>query len=366
MKKKKIFKRILIALLVFVILVAGYFAYVFLSYKRIPDNQFLDTEAVGGYSYFREDVNALDTDKAYNILTYNIGFGAYTDDFSFFMDGGTESWARSKEGLIANICEIAGVINRSDPDFIMLQEVDLNGTRTYHVDEVEIINKFLRGYYYNCALCYDSAFLWYPLINPSGANETAIVTYSAGRIASAVRRSLPIATDFSKFFDYDRCYSVSKVMLDNGKSLCLFNVHMSAYADDPEIRSAQLSMLFNDMSMEYKMGNYVICGGDFNHCLRDEVEPNEYTWAQRFPREELPKGFSMAIDYAQPESVEHDSCRNANEPYNVNTTYTTTIDGFIVSDNIRVNYYTNAKWNYKYSDHDPVIMQFFFTKDKED
>ena len=48
MKKKKIFKRILKVLLVLVVLAAGYFAYVFLSYKRIPDNQYLDTAAVGG------------------------------------------------------------------------------------------------------------------------------------------------------------------------------------------------------------------------------------------------------------------------------------------------------------------------------
>ena len=361
-KKKKLLKRLLIILTILVIAVAAYFAYVFLGYKRIPDNQFLESSLVGEYSYFRDDVNALDTDKAYNIMTYNIGFGAYTQDYSSFMDGGSDVWAGSKEGLIANVCEIAGVINRSDADFVFLQEVDIDGTRTYHVDEVEIINKFLRGYYYDSALCYDSTFMMYPLKQPSGANKTAIVTYSAGKIIKAVRRSLPIATDFSKLFDYDRCYSVSKVLLDNDKTLCLYNVHLSAYADDPNIRSSQLSMLFDDMAMEYKMGNYVICGGDFNHCLRDKTDDNDYTWAQRFPREELPKGFSMAIDYAEAPSVKHDSCRNANEPYNPDTTYTTTIDGFIISDNLTVNYYTNADWSYKYSDHDPVIMQFLFKK----
>ncbi|MCR4989941.1 MAG: endonuclease/exonuclease/phosphatase family protein [Lachnospiraceae bacterium] len=362
MKKKKILKRILIALIIILVVAAAYVAYVFIGYKRIPDNQYLETALVGEYSYFREDANALDTDKAYNIMTYNIGFGAYTRDYSSFMDGGDEVWAKSQESLIANICEIAGVINRSDADFVFLQEVDLDGTRTYHVDEVEVINRFLRGYYYDSAVCYDSTFMFYPPLEPSGKNKSAIVTYSAGKIVSAVRRSLPIAKDFSKFFDYDRCYSVSKVRLDNEKTLCLFNVHLSAYADDPEIRKAQLDMLFKDMATEYKLGNYVICGGDFNHCLRDKTDENDYTWAQRFPREELPGGFKMAIDYALPESVLHDSCRNANEPYNEQTTYTTTIDGFIISDNIRVNYYTNAKWDYRYSDHDPVIMQFFFKK----
>ncbi len=57
-------------------------------------------------------------------------------------------------------------------------------------------------------------------------------------------------------------------------------------------------------------------------------------------------------------SIVHNSCRNANEPYNEQTTYTVTLDGFIVSDNVTVNYYSHMDWGYEFSDHDPVIMQF--------
>ena len=35
-----------------------------------------------------------------------------------------------------------------------------------------------------------------------------------------------------------------------------------------------------------------------------------------------------------------------------------TLDGFIVSDNVTVNYYSHMDWGYEFSDHDPVIMQF--------
>ena len=45
-------------------------------------------------------------------------------------------------------------------------------------------------------------------------------------------------------------------------------------------------------------------------------------------------------------------------PYDEELTYTVTLDGFIVSDNVQVNYYQNMDWGYEFSDHDPVLMQF--------
>ncbi len=57
-------------------------------------------------------------------------------------------------------------------------------------------------------------------------------------------------------------------------------------------------------------------------------------------------------------NIEHDSCRNADEAYNPDTTFTVLADGFIVSDNIEVVYYESIDLQYAYSDHDPVIMEF--------
>lgn len=359
-RNKKIIKRIITFLIVLVILALGYMAYVILSYERINDMLYLDENMAGEYSYFGEDSNILATDKAYNIMTYNIGFGASTNDFSFFMDGGKKSRADSEEKLMANICEIANVINMTNPDFFILQEIDLDGTRSYHVNELDLLNEFIRGYYYNYAVNYDSAFLPYPILEPHGANKSSLATYSRASISQAVRRQLPIATDLTKFLDLDRCYTVSKIMTDKEKYLCIYNVHLSAYSKDRDMQDEQIKMLFEDMEKEYKAGNYIICGGDFNHNLKKESANEDLSWTHDFPRDLIPKGFGLALDNASSQSVEHNSCRNLNEPYNEETTFTITVDGFIVSDNIRVNYYTNAIWDYEFSDHDPVVMQFFF------
>lgn len=358
--KKKSIRNLIIAIIAVVIIVAGYLTFMVLHYSRIPDRQYLDTLTAGDYSKIA-DAHTLDSSNYYEIMTYNIGFGAYTADYDFFADGGKSSWAKDEESLMANICEIANVINYTAPDFVFLQEVDTGGTRTYHVNELELLNGLISDHYYNYAENYHSDFIFYPLYQPHGKNHSGIATYSCAEITEGVRRQLPISeAPFERLWDLDRCYSVSRVRVDNGKSLVLYNVHLSCYGSNASIREAQLDMLFKDMANEYKMGNYVICGGDFNHNLKlNNNGASVPDWAADFPTELIPKGFSLPItDYLDQPNTEHNTCRNADEPYNPDTTFTVTADGFIVSDNVTVNYYANADWQFAYSDHDPVLMQF--------
>ncbi len=355
---KKVLKRIMIILLVIIIAFGAYAVYVFSSYYRLPDKLTLEVKRNGENSYFDKEFQVV-PGKAYFIMTYNIGFGAYRKDYSFFMDGGKSSWGRDEESVMAAVCEMGGIINDVNPDFVLLQEVDIDGTRSYHVNELELLNQFVKGYYYDFAQDYDSPFLFFPPWEPHGANKSGLVTYSRGEITESMRRSLPISESFSKLVDLDRCYSISRIPTENGLSLCIYNVHTSAYGGSDEIRQAQLSMLYEDMKLDYEKGNYVICGGDFNHDLKEEEQENAPEWAYPFPRESLPEGFHMAIDSAKDkEDVAHNTCRSAETPYDEETTYTVTLDGFIVSDNVKVNYYQHMDWGYEFSDHDPVLMQF--------
>lgn len=50
---------------------------------------------------------------------------------------------------------------------------------------------------------------------------------------------------------------------------------MSAYGNSDAIRQGQIEMLCNDMAKEYEAGNYVLCGGDFNHDLKASEEDTE-------------------------------------------------------------------------------------------
>lgn len=350
--KKKILITVTTVLGVLLLVVIAYFIYVFASYSRLEDNLSLDPVNINAAN------ESVSLNETYSILTYNVGFGAYTSDYSFFMDGGRYSWARSEEGLRTNIQNIGNTINELNPDFVVMQEVDTDGTRTYHVNEYEMLQGILGDGSYVFAQNYDSAFLMYPLNEPHGANVSGLVTVSPFAIDNALRRSLPISTSFSKFVDLDRCYSVSRIPVENGKFLCIYNVHLSAYTNDPSVREGQLSMLFADMSLDYEAGNYVICGGDYNHNLRPGASPHAPSWASIFPRKDLPAGFSLATDVFPNSDINHDSCRNADAPYNPETTFTVLVDGFIVSNNVSIVSYVCTDYGYIYSDHDPVVMEF--------
>lgn len=382
-KKRLVLRIILIVLAVLIAIVGAYVIYVFASYHRLPDNMELTPEPDPmRYGFMDrvppERIIVEPGEQTYTIMSYNIGFGAYTPDYSFFMDGGKYSWARSEDGLKQNLVDMSSAIQSYDPDFILLQEVDEDGTRTYHFNEVSYMCSLLDYFQHVYAQNFDSPFLFWPLWQPHGANKSGLLTLSSAYIRSALRRSLPVSDSLTKIVDYDRAYSISRIPLGQDiskyldpnaepdpdeKELVIINVHLSAYSTG-SVREQQLEMLYGDLQKEYEKGNYVICGGDFNHNLRGEDDEKAPGWAQPFPMDSLPDGFNFGFldsenGKSTPEvNIEHNSCRDANEAYNPDTTFTVLADGFIVSDNIEVIYYEAIDTQYSYSDHDPVIMEF--------
>ena len=356
-KRKRIrWWMILLGIIVLLILiVTGYVLYVIISYYRIDDRQSLDMEGKS-----KSDVFMLD--KEYTVMIYNIGFGAYTQDFTFFMDGGTQSWAKSKESVIDCINGDIDLLSQYKADVMLLQEVDFDSTRSYHVDEASRICSAFPDMSYTFAVNYHSPFLFYPLTQPHGASNAGLLTLSSVQIKEGIRRSLPISEGMSKYIDLDRCYSINRTDVENGKQLVFINVHTSAYGIEGDLQKQQLTMLFEDMKEEYDKGNYVICGGDFNHDFTgnskeifNETVPEEYTWAVPFPDELIPEHFNKLTDYAS--GITIPSCRNADKPYD-ESNFTLTVDGFIVSDNVIPTYMNVIDNQFLYSDHNPVELKF--------
>lgn len=353
----RIIKFILVLVLVVVIIAAGYFAYLLIDYSRIADNLALTPSGTAANA-------EVQTGTSYTVVTQNLGFGAYEQDYTFFMDGGKESWARSKDAAKNNIKAGCDTANGFNPDFILFQEVDFDSTRSYHVDQSKIIEEYFKNYSFTEAVNFHSSFLMYPIIKPHGIANSEIMTLSRYTITAGVRRSLPISKSISKFVDLDRCYSKSRVRVSGGKELVLYNVHLSAYGGSDEIRAGQMKMLFGDMKDEYDKGNYCVCGGDFNHDFTGTStqdlnggEAASFGWAQPFPADILSQyaGLSRCIDYAGGQLKP--TCRNCDVPYEEGN-FTIIVDGFLVSANVTCNSVQNYYTQFTYSDHCPVIMEF--------
>ncbi|MGN1052787.1 MAG: endonuclease/exonuclease/phosphatase family protein [Candidatus Scatosoma sp.] len=356
---KKIALSFLCVLLALLLAVVSYAAYVLLSYSRIEDNLVLQPEPPlsGGIA------EPMQTGQTYTVTTYNIGFGAYTPEFTFFMDGGKESRAASEESVITHVTAAAETAKGFSPDFALFQEADTSSTRSYHVNEKQLIQSVFAEYCGVFAVNYHSAYLMYPVFKPHGKSNSGIYTLSRYNVTSALRRSLPVSTGLSKLLDLDRCYSVSRVPTANGKEFVLYNVHLSAYGGSEEIRSAQMNMLFSDMKSEYGKGNYCVAGGDFNHdftgnsaaVLNGEENAGAFEWAQPFPAELLPEGVSRAVNYTC--GTQQPTCRNCDVPYKEGN-YTVIVDGFLHTANVNVSYLENVQLSFADSDHNPVLMRF--------
>lgn len=356
-RKKTIFTVIGLILATIIALAVAYLLYVFSVYHRIDDHQLIQTAPAVNQS--AEIGAAVSLEQEYTIVTYNVGFGAYSPDYTFFMDGGKSSWAKSKESATSLITGAGDLSLSFEPDFVLLQEIDVDSTRTYHLDELELLRNKLSNYVSNFAVNYDSPFLLYPFYEPHGSSYAGIATFSKYDITSAERRSLPISSSMSRFVDLDRCYSVSRIPTENGKELIIINVHMSAYGSSPEVRAGQTAMLREEMEKEYAAGNYVIVGGDYNHNLKLYDDYGNMGWAKAYGRDLIPETFTFAIDLLDEEIRHqmHNSCRDSGKPVGVYNN-TITLDGFIISDNIECIEYYNYDSGYLYSDHDPVVMTF--------
>lgn len=337
------------------LVVAVYVGYVFLSWSRLPDRLELEPIATAA-----EDTAP--GGGTFTLVSWNLGFGAYSADYSFFMDGGDESRARSAEAVQNNIGSALGTLTQLAPDFCFLQEIDEYATRSYHIDERQLVLGAMPDYSAVYAQNYDSPYLFYPFTQPHGASRAGMLTLSKYEIGSALRRSLPIESGVSKFVDLDRCYSITRVPLEDGRTLCLYCAHLSAYTSDGTIADEQIDMLAADLRADYEAGNYVICGGDFNKDLLGNsgeifgVSGEDFTWAQAFPEEKLGAGLTLIAPLDEDAPVA--SCRNADSAYRKGVSFEVTVDGFIVSDNVKVLSAEVIDTGFAWSDHNPVRLTF--------
>lgn len=359
---KIILKIMGIMLLLCLVIAGGYVGYLLLTYARIDDYQTIEEQ--------NNPTNTLTSQQAYSLLTYNIGFGAYNPDFSFFMDTGemkdgtltrgASGSATAYPTLVQNLEGILQVSNEQAANFYFFQEVDQKATRSFGVDEVALIQENFINDGSAFALNFHSAFLFYPFTNPIGKSDAGLLTISDAMVRENIRRSLPIDDSLiNRYFDLDRAVLISYLPVEGGKELVLINAHLSAYDEGGVQRKRQLEVLNQIMEEEYNKGNYVIVGGDFNQILEHNADyfPSEQqvpTWISMLEASELAANFSVvpATNGDQVATV-----RSSDMPYRAGVNYTAIIDGFIVSNNIEASS-TIIDTNYQYSDHNPVKLNF--------
>lgn len=290
------------------------------------------------------------------ILNWNIGYAGLDASMDFFYDGGAQM-RPSGEGVTTNLEGIKEILSPYNGyDFILLQEVDLDSKRSYHRDQVRSIGAGFPGYTASFGTNYDVFFVPIPLSEPMGKVESGLLTLSKQGASKVDRHSFPGNYSWPmKLFMLDRCFLVQRHPVSNGKELLVINTHNSAY-DDGTLRSQQMEYLKEFLLTEYRAGNYLIVGGDWNQTpygFKPELPSHRFdtinlTYIDKdYPSPE----WSWAFDPNLPTN------RRVAVPYNRSTSLTTVIDYYLLSPNIALEEVKTIDVDFRFSDHQPVQLK---------
>jgi len=290
------------------------------------------------------------------LLIWNIGYAGLDASMDFFYDGGKQM-RPVREGVIRNVEGIASTLAPYIGfDFVLLQEVDQDSKRSYHVNEFQLIKDQFNGYSISFGKNYDVGFVPIPVTGPMGKVKSGLMTLSRECPERVERHSFPGNYSWPKnLFMLDRCFLVNRYQVSNQRELVLINTHNSAY-DDGSLRAQQMNYLRSYLLSEYEKGNYVIVGGDWNQTpygLEAELPSHRFdTDNLSYVEKDYPApGWQWAYDANVPTN------RRLAQPYDQSSSPTTIIDCFLLSPNIKLEYVNTIDLGFQYSDHQPVELQ---------
>jgi endonuclease/exonuclease/phosphatase family metal-dependent hydrolase len=291
-----------------------------------------------------------------NLLIWNIGYCGLDKKMDFFYDGGT-GVRTTNEQLRLNLTGINQFLLANDTvDFILLQEVDLKSRRSYRVNEVEQLSEELGNNSSYYGKNYDVFFVPVPFNNPMGSVNSGLFSHTRFIPRAIERYPFPSQYDWPKrLFMLDRCFLVMRFPLSNGKELLVINTHNEAY-DNGSIRDQQMAWLKDFLLSEYRLGNYMVVGGDWNQCppafrpcFNGEIfDTIDYKGIEK---SYLPPEWTWVYENTVP------SNRRLDIAYTKGKTRTTVIDFFLLSPNMRALGCYAIDLGFENSDHQPVIAK---------
>jgi len=287
-----------------------------------------------------------------SLMIWNIGYCGLNKEMDFFYDGG-KNVRPSEEKVLENIKGVKSYLqDNENVDFILLQEVDKYSKRSYYTNQFDSVSDLFKDKNCTFGKNYDVFFVPTPPTEPMGKVESGLMTIGKYKPNSSVRHSFPGNYDWpTNLFMLDRCFLVNRYNLTNDKELLIINTHNSAY-DDGGLKEQQMEYLKKFIKAEYKKGNYIIVGGDWNQCppnfksnYKENIQDNDN-------RTDIASDFIKRYKWLYDNSLPTN--RRVTAPYEKGETLTTVIDFYLLSPNIESISVENINLGFEFSDHQPV------------
>lgn len=308
--------------------------------------------------YHSQAPDTLLANALYKCVSWNIGYAGLGQNMDFFYDGG-ERTRDTEENTRENLVQIGAYLDKaSEVDFILLQEVDVGSKRSYEIDQQAYIRRLMPGHKVFYAENYSSFYVPLPLSEPMGGVGSGLLLLSRHEPLKVKRHELPSGFWWPKsMFMPDRCFLSAEYLLDNGRKLVLANTHNSAF-DDGSLRQDQLRVIRAFAYEHYKMGNYVVFGGDWNQSPPGYAPSGDCydTLPPIVPiamdSSLVPMAWLLAWDATVPTN------RALNEPYSEGGTYISIIDFYMLSPTVLLEEVFTGNLRFEHSDHNPVWLVF--------
>ncbi|MDR2785963.1 MAG: endonuclease/exonuclease/phosphatase family protein [Treponema sp.] len=307
----------------------------------------------------RGGVSKLSPGETLVIVSWNIGYASLDAEQDFFMDGGKRIWPKTDSRVKTNLMGIRDYIAATRADAVLIQEVDRKSLRSYYIDEVKALAESFGGtavYAPN----FRCIFVPFPVPRFIGPVDSGLLTMSRFVTGDAERLGLTVPFKWPvRIANLKRCLLVERIPVEGTEAdLVLVNLHLEAY-DDGGGRETQTRELREFLYREYRQGNYVIAGGDFNQNFPgiDEklfaLKNTGYFKPGFLSETDLEPRWRFAFDPQVPSS------RLLNEPYSGDyaDTQLYAIDGFLVSPNVEIVAVKTDDAQFRYSDHNPVVLK---------
>ena len=139
MKIIKIILKVLLVIVIILVVLAG----ALLGWLTAVEYKPADIEDIRITS-MNPQQKKLKAGDSIDLMAWNIGYAALGDNADFFMDGGKMVYSADEARVRENLNAIVNEVKANDPDLLLIQEIDLNSDRSYHLNETSFF--FSAGY----------------------------------------------------------------------------------------------------------------------------------------------------------------------------------------------------------------------------
>lgn len=195
------------------------------------------------------------------VMTWNIKHGG--GRIRFFYECPGERVVMDREEVIGNLKGIAAALRETDPDILLLQEVDVDSKRAAGVDQLQWLLDHTPLNYGVYASQWRASYI--PR-HGLGRMDSGNAILSRWPFREASRLALPLISEQNflvRYFYLKRNILKSRLEIPGFGSLYVLNTHLSAFSQDGT-RCRQLEQLEGELRALDEEGHRFVAGGDLN------------------------------------------------------------------------------------------------------